>query len=97
MGFSVPLCLPLRLRCALYSSVARSNQGRENIPRSLPRTIKQLKTLDCVGEASVQGWIKSIRRHKNVSFIALDDGSDSEGMQLVLESSNATELYIIFM
>ncbi|KAJ9097553.1 hypothetical protein QFC19_006727 [Naganishia cerealis] len=34
---------------------------------------------------TVQGWIKSIRAHKNVAFIEVSDGTTSETLQAVLK------------
>src|SRR5438552_9585750 len=41
-------------------------------------------------EIKVQGWVKSIRQSKNVSFIILNDGSCLQNLQIVC-SSHLTE------
>ena len=40
---------------------------------------------DC--EATVQGWIRSVRNSKAFSFIVLNDGSCQESLQIVLDAS----------
>ncbi|KAG2143075.1 hypothetical protein DEU56DRAFT_793379 [Suillus clintonianus] len=56
---------------------------------TLPPTIRQLlSSLQGTGqEAKVQlsGWIKSVRRQKNVTFVVINDGSCASGLQAVLK------------
>lgn len=55
----------------------------------LPPTINQLlsrhfdSTKPPSQPATVHGWVKSIRRQKNVSFAVITDGSSAAGMQAV--------------
>ncbi|KAG6914530.1 hypothetical protein DXG01_016767 [Tephrocybe rancida] len=52
----------------------------------LPPTIRQLLALKSQPDeqlVTVSGWIKSIRRQKNVSFAVLTDGSSPQGLQAV--------------
>ncbi|CAA7267985.1 unnamed protein product [Cyclocybe aegerita] len=57
---------------------------------SLPPTIRQLLAspttgaIDSVPTTTVSGWIKSIRKQKNVSFAVINDGSCPKGLQAVL-------------
>ncbi|KAF9010280.1 hypothetical protein BDQ17DRAFT_1300040 [Cyathus striatus] len=58
----------------------------------LPPTIQQLlsgtATLESgPAKATVSGWVKSIRKHKNVSFGVITDGSSSKGLQAVFVNS----------
>ena len=39
-------------------------------------------------EITVCGWIKTIRRLKNVCFIEINDGTDFNNLQLVVEYNN---------
>ncbi|KAM6500810.1 hypothetical protein JOM56_003824 [Amanita muscaria] len=74
------------IRRRLLSSFASSNYR-------LPQTISQLlaqhvESPDVKGSQpaatiTVTGWIKSIRRQKNVSFAVLTDGSSPKGLQAV--------------
>jgi len=41
---------------------------------------------------TVSGWIKSVRRQKNVAFAAITDGSDAKGIQAVLLKGTNDEL-----
>lgn len=55
-------------------------------PFRLPPTIKQILASPVQPEeelVTVSGWIKSIRRQKNVSFAVLTDGSSPQGLQAV--------------
>jgi len=61
---------------------------------SLPPTIRQLLARPSPTEepATVSGWIKSIRKQKNVSFAVITDGSSAEGLQAVLIKGKDDEL-----
>jgi len=52
---------------------------------TLPPTIRQLLTSPTSPSSSIQvnGWVKSIRRQKKVSFAAISDGSSASGLQAV--------------
>jgi hypothetical protein len=62
--------------------------------RPLSPTIKQL--LDSRPETerivTVSGWIKSVRRQKNIAFAAITDGSDAKGIQAVLSKGTDDEM-----
>ena len=73
-------------RYLLRPSVLRSPHNYR-----LPPTISQLLKSDAEPRASdapttttVSGWIKSIRKQKNVSFAVITDGSSDKGLQAVL-------------
>ncbi|KAG2059804.1 asparaginyl-tRNA synthetase [Suillus hirtellus] len=57
---------------------------------SLPPTIRQLlSSLPPAGQAikvQLSGWIKSVRKQKNVTFAVINDGSCASGLQAVLKS-----------
>jgi asparaginyl-tRNA synthetase len=36
-------------------------------------------------EVKIDGWLKSVRGHKNVVFAEVNDGSSSEGLQAVFK------------
>ena len=56
----------------------------------LPPTIRQLlrfplpSNLPKSTTTTVSGWIKSIRKQKNISFAVITDGSSTKGLQAVL-------------
>ncbi len=52
--------------------------------RDVRTTIKQVLQADQPGSFCVQGWVRSVRRGKEVSFITLNDGSCFASLQLVL-------------
>jgi asparaginyl-tRNA synthetase len=39
-------------------------------------------------EVKIDGWLKSVRGHKNVVFAEVNDGSSSEGLQAVFKGSS---------
>ncbi|RKP23326.1 asparaginyl-tRNA synthetase [Syncephalis pseudoplumigaleata] len=52
------------------------------------RTIRQILAEQQVGdEARVQGWIRSVRVQKNRTFIDINDGTTTQGIQVVAEQS----------
>ncbi|KXN84633.1 Asparagine--tRNA ligase [Leucoagaricus sp. SymC.cos] len=64
----------------LYSSVAHPAGFQ------LPPTIRQLlsSSKEEIPGASVTGWIKSIRKQKNITFGVVSDGTTAEGLQAVV-------------
>jgi asparaginyl-tRNA synthetase len=52
---------------------------------TLPPTIRQLLSSPISPSSSVQvnGWIKSVRRQKKLSFAVISDGSSTPGLQAV--------------
>ncbi|KAF8964098.1 hypothetical protein BDZ97DRAFT_1660824 [Flammula alnicola] len=61
---------------------------------ALSPTIRQLLECPPASEptATVSGWIKSIRKQKNVSFAVITDGSSAKGLQAVLLKGKDDEL-----
>lgn len=56
---------------------------------TLPPTIRQILSSgkDTASNVHVHGWIKSVRRQKNVTFAVVNDGSCASGLQTVLNNS----------
>ncbi len=55
-------------------------------------TIKQiLKSPNVDQELTISGWVRTRRGSKNVSFIALNDGSTIRNLQIVVESADFNE------
>ena len=55
-------------------------------------TIKEILAIkDTDNIISVKGWVKTKRGSKNVSFIALNDGSSINSIQIVAESDSFDE------
>ncbi len=52
--------------------------------RKARSAIKQVLRAEQAAEVCVQGWVRSVRRGKDVSFIELNDGSCFASLQLVL-------------
>jgi asparaginyl-tRNA synthetase len=57
---------------------------------TFPPTIRQLLSSSTNPESTVQvnGWVKSVRRQKKVSFAVITDGSCSPGLQAVFTNVN---------
>ena len=51
-----------------------------------------LKSSDLGKEYTVKGWVRTIRGNKNIAFIALNDGSTINNLQLVADVPNFEEL-----
>ena len=58
-------------------------------------TIKELLQINGKNqEVSIKGWVRTRRGGKHVSFIALNDGSTINNIQIVAEGSNFKETLI---
>ena len=53
--------------------------------------IDALKRTDFGNKINVRGWVRSRRGNKNVSFIALNDGSTIKNIQIVVDLANFSE------
>ncbi len=53
------------------------------LPRFAPNICQLLAASHHAQEVTISGWIKSIRRQKNVSFAVVTDGSSAIGLQAV--------------
>lgn len=51
---------------------------------ALPDTLRDVLSLPTASSVTAFGWVKSIRRHKNISFISMNDGSAEKDVQLVI-------------
>jgi len=49
--------------------------------------VSQLSQADIGKKVTVKGWIKSARQSKSCAFIALNDGSNFEGLQVVIDAN----------
>lgn len=61
--------------------------------KQIERTIiaKALKRTDIGAEINLKGWVRTRRGNKNISFIALNDGSTIHNMQIVADMSKFSE------
>ena len=54
--------------------------------------IKELLSKDCSAKnITIRGWVRTKRGSKNVSFIALNDGSSINNIQIVAEGHSFSE------
>ncbi|EKM78118.1 hypothetical protein AGABI1DRAFT_76524 [Agaricus bisporus var. burnettii JB137-S8] len=70
----------------LYSTAAHPARFK------LPPTIKQVLSANGSESSttSVTGWIKSIRKQKNITFAVVSDGTTPEGLQAVVSKERGT-------
>ena len=55
-------------------------------------TVKDLlQSGDCNQEVEIRGWVRTKRGNKQVNFIALNDGSTINNIQIVVEMTNFPE------
>ena len=55
-------------------------------------SIKELlQSADCGKEVEVDGWVRTKRGNKQVNFIALNDGSTINNIQVVVDMANFPE------
>lgn len=52
------------------------------------KTIKTLLKEDAA-QVSVRGWVRSVRKQKQVSFATINDGSNLKGIQAILNEKDA--------
>ncbi|RPA72849.1 hypothetical protein BJ508DRAFT_59068 [Ascobolus immersus RN42] len=56
---------------------------------------KLLESSDAIAKSgspiTVEGWVRSVRKMKNVGFASIGDGSTIHGLQVVLEPSEAKQ------
>lgn len=52
------------------------------------KTIKTLLKEDAT-QVSVRGWVRSVRKQKQVSFATINDGSNLKGIQAILNEKDA--------
>jgi len=53
-----------------------------------------LKSTDFGSEINVKGWVRTRRGNKNVSFVALNDGSTINNLQIVIENAKFGEEFL---
>lgn len=76
-------------RCV--STVLNEFKNIENVKSNatLGQTLSRVVEKDIGSKVSVSGWVRSIRRHKNYSFLIMNDGSCMTDLQLVLSTHMA--------
>ena len=50
-----------------------------------------LQSGDCNKEVEIKGWVRTKRGNKQVNFVALNDGSTINNIQVVLDMNNFSE------
>ena len=58
---------------------------------SLPPTIRQLLQRAGDAEVTVNGWTRTVRHQKRISFAEVIDGSTERGLQVVLKPDQAAQ------
>ena len=80
----------------LRDQISSSMKWSPPLFSGLPATIRALvsRAPACTTDITVQGWIKSVRQHKNVSFAAISDGTTSQSIQAVFKGDVNAEQYV---
>ena len=64
----------------------------EKIQRTV--IVDALKRTDYGAKVNIKGWVRTRRGNKNVSFIALNDGSSINNIQIVADIAKFGEEYL---
>ena len=68
--------------------------GRVASGSLLPPTIRQLLSVPTTdARVQVNGWVKSIRRQKNIAFAVISDGSSARPLQAVIRDVSLAKAY----
>ena len=59
--------------------------------------VEALKRTDFGAEVNIKGWVRTRRGNKNVSFIALNDGSTINNIQVVADNEKFGDEYRLYM
>ncbi|KAG0327281.1 Asparaginyl-tRNA synthetase [Podila horticola] len=79
---------------AAATTILKPTTAARTIPPALPnRTIKSiLSSTEPNTPVKVQGWIRSTRQQKHVTFMEVNDGSSLKGVQAILEGGQGKGL-----
>lgn len=84
--------LKRQLQGHLIQNMAEHNQVLKNIP-TIKRILQEhTRNGSEDKEKKVRGWVRTVRHHKNHSFIALDDGSCMEPLQVFIDHTKVHDL-----
>lgn len=82
-------------RCrAIASRPTRRSLSHSRVHAERYRVDALLAREDAVQDVEVNGWIRSVRRQKRVTFVALGDGSSHEPLQAVLSPEQSAGYYL---
>jgi len=82
--------LPFVRKCALLNNVGKLNMSL--IRRTLAVSIKSIIDAGPSKCVTAKGWVTRIRKHQDVTFINLSDGSTQTPLQLVVSSDIAADI-----
>jgi hypothetical protein len=78
----------------IRSRLAESASGTTSDNSTSQTTSSGSSGADAVGRMRIDGWLKSVRGHKNVIFGEVGDGS-GEGLQAVFKGKAMVEGYVL--
>ena len=70
----------------------KDDLNKTNMNRTV--IVDALKRKDFGAEVNIKGWVRTRRGNKNVSFIALNDGSTIHNIQVVADNSTFGDEYL---
>ena len=77
------------------AAASRSGLAPTIRSRLAPSTLENAGSPSEQGEeVKIDGWLKSVRGHKNVIFAEVNDGSSSEGLQAVFKGQARVAGYV---
>jgi asparaginyl-tRNA synthetase len=83
-----------RLRAQARSGAGLPSTIRARSSPSYTETQSQAKSETGTEQVNINGWLKSVRGHKNVVFAEITDGSTSEGLQAVFKGESRVAGYV---
>jgi asparaginyl-tRNA synthetase len=83
-----------RVAVQVSSMLLRRCVSTSKLPLTIRQLLSSLQATDQKTNVQVNGWIKSVRRQKNVTFAVINDGSCASGLQAVLKSDVTPHKYV---
>jgi aspartyl/asparaginyl-tRNA synthetase len=71
----------------MLTAIRRLHTARQSLPKTIKSILNDQSPIDT--SVSINGWIRSVRTQKNVSFANVNDGSNMKGIQAILTNDQA--------
>ena len=85
-------CLPHPFMSMIVRRFASTSTSRLSLAPNIRQLLANSTPSDTEKTTTVSGWIKSIRKQKNMSFAVVTDGSSPKGLQAVLVKGKEDEI-----
>jgi len=89
-------CLKIRVAVQVSSMLLRrfASTSSSTLPPTIRQLLSSLQPTSQVTKVQLSGWIKSVRRQKNVTFVVINDGSCASGLQAVFKPDATPHKYV---